>query len=98
MDRKTDVSTPTGLMDFRAWIHELERTGNLVRIDDEIDTQTEAWAIMRYGNEQESPAQLFTNLKGAMPGSKLLGGPYATKERIAIAFGFPPDTSYSTLT
>ena len=98
MDSKTEMNTPTGLMDFRAWVHELERTGNLVRIDDEIDSQTEAGAIMRYGNEQESPAQLFTNVKGAMPGSSLLGGPYATKERIAIAFGFPPDASYTELT
>jgi len=82
MDSKTEMNTPTGLMDFRAWVHELERTGNLVKIDDEIDSQTEAGAIMRYGNEQESPAQLFTNIKGAMPGSSLLGGPFATKERI----------------
>ena len=98
MDTKTELNAPTGLMDFRAWIHELERTGNLVRIDDEINAQTEAGAVMRYANEQESPAQLFTNVKDAMPGSSLLGGPFATKERIAIAFGFPPDTSYSVLT
>lgn len=98
MDTQTDLLAPTGLMDFRAWVHELERTGNLVRIDDEIDAMTEAGAIMRYGNEQQSPAQLFTHVKDSMPGSMLLGGPFATKERIAIAFGFAPDTSYSVLT
>lgn len=98
MDQTTTQPTHTGLMDFRAWINELERTGHLVKIADEIDPQTEAGAIMRLANERQSPAQWFTNLKGAMPGSSLLGGPFATKERIATAFGLPPDTPHSVLT
>jgi len=88
----------TGLMDFRAWIHELERTGNLVRIEDEIDPLKEAGAIMRLANEKRSPAQWFTNVKNSMPGSSLLGGPFATKERIAVAFGLPPETGFAELT
>jgi 4-hydroxy-3-polyprenylbenzoate decarboxylase len=88
----------TGLMDFRAWVHELERSGNLVRIEDEIDPLEEAGAIMRLANEKRSPAQWFTNVKNSMPGSSLLGGPFATKERIAIAFGLPPETMICQLT
>ena len=98
MEQTTRTPTHAGLMDFRAWLHELERTGHLVRIDDEIDPQTEAGAIMRLANERLSPAQWFTNCKGAMKGATLLGGPFATKERIAIAFGLPPDTPHSVVT
>ncbi|HEY8857157.1 MAG TPA: UbiD family decarboxylase [Rugosibacter sp.] len=88
----------TGLMDFRTWLHELERTGHLVRIADEIDPLTEAGAIMRLANERKSPAQWFTNPKGCMPGATLLGGPFATKERIAMAFGLPADVPHGVLT
>src|SRR3972149_11841667 len=98
MDTKTANFTNTGLMDFRAWLQELERTGHLLKIDDEIDPLTEAGAIMRLANEQKAPAQWLTKVKGAMMGSSLLGGPFATKERVAIAFGLPPDTAYSVLT
>lgn len=87
-----------GLLDFRDWLAELERTGHLVRINDEIDPLTEAGAIMRLANERKSPAQWFTNCKGAMRGATLLGGPFATKERIALAFGLPPDTPHSAVT
>jgi len=75
MEQTTRTPTHAGLMDFRAWLHELERTGHLVRIADEIDPQTEAGAIMRLANERQSPAQWFTNCKGAMQGATLLGGP-----------------------
>lgn len=34
MDQTTTQPTHTGLMDFRAWINELERTGHLVKIAD----------------------------------------------------------------
>ncbi|HEX2795688.1 MAG TPA: hypothetical protein VHN38_01275, partial [Immundisolibacter sp.] len=95
MDQTTTQPTHTGLMDFRAWLNELERTGHLVRIADEIDPQTEAGAIMRLANERKSPAQWFTNPKRARCGATLLGGPFATKERIAIAFGLPADVPYS---
>ena len=90
--------SPTGPMDFREWVYELERTGNLVRIEDEIDPLEEAGAIMRFANEKRSPAQWFTNLKDSMPGSSLLGGPFAAKERIAMAFGLPPNIGFKELT
>ena len=98
MDTKATQFTQSGLMDFRAWLQELERTGQLVRIDDEIDPGEEAGAIMRLANERLSPAQLFTNVTGSMPGSSLLGGPFATKERIAVAFGLPPDAPHAEVT
>ncbi len=98
MSTKKQKHMSMGLMDFRDWVHELERTDNLVRIEDEIDPLEEAGAIMRLANEKQSSAQWFTHVKGSMPGSSLLGGPFATKERIAIAFGLPPETRISQLT
>ena len=98
MEDKTREFTHSGLMDFRGWLEELERAGLLVQIDDEIDPLTEAGAIMRLANERRSPAQLFNKPKGAMPGARLLGGPFAHKERIAMAFGLPPDVPAAQLT
>lgn len=86
-----------GLVEFRDWLQQLEDQRLLVRIDDPIDPLTEAGAIMRLANERRSPAQWFTNPTGCMPGATLLGGPFASKERIATAFGMPPETSYSDL-
>ena len=98
MLQRTSEAARIGALDFRDWLRELEETGHLVKIADEIDPLTEAGAIMRLANERLAPAQWFTNPKRAMRGSTLLGGPFATKERIAMAFGLPPETSYSELT
>lgn len=98
MDTRTAPFTQTGLMDFRAYLQELERQQQIVRIDDEIDGQEEAGAIMRWANENLAPAQWFTRIRGSMPGSSLIGGLYSTKERLAIAFGLPADISYREFT
>lgn len=98
MDDKTRTFTPAGLMDFRAFVNELERIGELVKIDEEIDRDEEAGAIMCYGNEKELKGQWFTNIKGAMRGSSLLGGIYSTRARMAVAFGLPADASFSEIT
>lgn len=98
MNQMAPVVARSGAMDFRQWLQDLQDAGQLVRIDDEIDPLTEAGAIMRLANERLSPAQWFTNPKGAKRGSTLLGGPFATKDRIAMAFGLPPETPYAMLT
>ena len=55
MTLNTSEFVPSGLMDFRAWVQELERTGNLVRIEDEIDPLEEAGAIMRLATKNDRP-------------------------------------------
>ncbi|WP_372717231.1 UbiD family decarboxylase [Immundisolibacter sp.] len=97
MDATTKSSVHTGIIEFRDYIAELERTGQLLRIADPVDPLTEVGAIMRWANENYTQAQLFTNVKGAMPGSALVGGLYSTRERVAMVFGLPPDTDYHDL-
>ncbi|MBV9172657.1 MAG: UbiD family decarboxylase, partial [Chloroflexi bacterium] len=42
-------------------------------------------------------AQLFTNIKDAMKGARLLGGLHATYPRLAVMLGLPPETGYHDL-
>ena len=83
--------------DFRGYLAELEKCGLLTRFDDEVNWDLEAGAIMRYCDENQLPAQWFTDMKDAMAGSSMVGGLYATYERIAIALGLPADTDYHDL-
>jgi len=97
MEDTTKTAVHPGIFDFRDFIAELERTGNLVRIDDEVDAATDVGATMRWANENYTQAQLFTNVKGAMKGSSIAGGLYSTWERVAMIFGLPPDIDYFDL-
>lgn len=97
MDDTTRAPVHTGIMEFRDYISELERSGHLLRIDDPVDPADKVGAVMRWANENYTQAQLFTNLTGAMPGSKLAGGLYSTWERVAMIFGLPPDIDYHDL-
>ncbi|MBV9942088.1 MAG: UbiD family decarboxylase, partial [Solirubrobacterales bacterium] len=67
-------------MDLRTCLDRMRDLGLVVQIDDPIDWDIEAGAVMRYANEHGSPAQLFTRIKGAMEGASLLGGLWATYE------------------
>ena len=98
MTKSDDVLTKKGAIDYRVWIQELQDQGLLVVIDDELDPQEEVGAVIRLANEQLSPAQLFTNIKGAIRGSKVLGGPYSRLDRVATAFGLPADVQPSHIT
>ena len=97
METSTQRPTHSGIFDFRAYLAELERQGQLLRISDAVDPVNEAGAIMRWGNEHYTQAQWFTHVTGAMAGSSLVGGLYSTYERLAIAFGLPSDTPYHDL-
>lgn len=53
-----------GYPSLRACILDLERTGQLVRIEDEIDPYLEAAEIQRRVYQAQGPALLFTRVKG----------------------------------
>ncbi|HUY19542.1 MAG TPA: UbiD family decarboxylase [Candidatus Binataceae bacterium] len=84
-------------MDLRSCLAAMIDHGLAVQIDDPIDWDVEVGAIMRYANEHGSPAQWFTNMKDAMKGATLLGGLFATYERIAVIMGMSRRTSYHEL-
>src|SRR5436190_3724582 len=53
-----------GYASLRACVLDLERTGQLLRIDEEIDAHLEAAEIQRRVYQAQGPALLFTRVKG----------------------------------
>jgi phenylphosphate carboxylase alpha subunit len=84
-------------MDLRSYLATMIEEGMVTKIDDLVDWNLEAGAIMRYANENRGPAQWFTNIKDSMKGTSLLGGLFAAYDRVAMILGLPPDSSYHDL-
>jgi phenylphosphate carboxylase alpha subunit len=82
-----------GFKGIRDFLPALEAAGELVRIQQEVDWDLEAGAIMRRAAELQAPAQLFERVKD-YPGCKLVGGSMASFRRVALALGLDPDTPY----
>jgi 4-hydroxy-3-polyprenylbenzoate decarboxylase len=73
-----------GYFSLRACVEDLERTGQLVRVDTEIDAYLEAAEIQRRVYQAEGPALLFTRVKGcAFP---LVSNLFGTLERTRFLF------------
>ncbi len=79
--------------DNRLFIAALEKSGDVVRIKDEIDWEGEAGAMVRRAMERKAQAIVFEKLKDYPPGYRIFGGPLATHRRLAIALGLKPETS-----
>ncbi|MBI4318150.1 MAG: UbiD family decarboxylase [Chloroflexi bacterium] len=78
-----------GLRDF---IAALDRTGDLVRIKEEVDWDIEAGAISRRNFERSGPCLWFQKIKDYPEDFTLLNGPVATWRRVAVALGLAADT------
>lgn len=65
-------------------VRDLERRGDLVRIDQELDPDQEIGAVQRRVYRAAGPALLFTRVKGC--GFPLLGNLFGTQERIRFLF------------
>jgi UbiD family decarboxylase len=90
----------THLRSLREFIDELERIGDVQRIEHEVDWNLEVGAIIRRSYDLRAPAPLFTNLTGYQDtGFGLLGAPGALSSsahplaRIALALGLPVEAS-----
>ena len=70
---------------LREWIALLEREGQLVRVDAEVDPDLEITEIVGRTVKRGGPALLFTNPKGAR--HPLLINQFGTERRMAMAFG-----------
>ncbi len=79
------------LLDLRAWLEEVERMGELHRIDAEVDPIEEMGGVTYLVGKQEgSPALLFTKVKGA-PGTRSLFNLIGTSlRRVALSLGLDP--------
>src|SRR3954468_15361669 len=73
--------------DLRDWIARLEREGELVRIDAEVDAELEITEIVDRTVKAGGPALLFENVKGS--DHALLINQFGTERRMAMAFDAP---------
>ncbi|NUR95380.1 MAG: UbiD family decarboxylase [Kribbellaceae bacterium] len=90
----------THLKSLREFVAELERIGELQRIDTEVDWDLEIGAIIRRSYDLRAPAPLFGNITGYRDsGFRVLGAPGALSgpqhrlARIALAVGLPADAT-----
>jgi 4-hydroxy-3-polyprenylbenzoate decarboxylase len=79
--------------DLRDFITAIERTGDLHRIQREVDWDMEVGAVSRRVFEQSGPALWFENVKDYPSGYTILNGPVATWRRVALALDLDPDSS-----
>src|SRR3989304_3954302 len=95
------IITPGGKImafkDNREFIKALDKTKDVVHINQEIDWDLEAGAVVRRTNELRGPAALFENIKGFPQGYRIFGAPLATYRRLAISMGLPPETPVRAL-
>ncbi|MFF0456132.1 UbiD family decarboxylase [Nocardia africana] len=97
----TQPNTPLKhLRSLREFIAELERIGEIQRIDTEVDWDLEIGAVIRRSYDLRAPAPLFTDITGYREtGFRVLGAPGALSgprhplARIALALGLPADAS-----
>lgn len=76
--------------DNREFVDALEKTGDAVRIQKEVDWDLEASAITGRNCETLGPTSLFEKLKDYPEGGRILGSPLATFRRLAMALDMPP--------
>jgi 4-hydroxy-3-polyprenylbenzoate decarboxylase len=80
--------------DLRDWLDVLEREGELVRVETEVDWNLEVGAIIRRICETDGPALLFQKIKDYPKGFRILGAPFSMSShhryaRLALALDLP---------
>ena len=78
--------------DNREYIKALEAAGELVNINQEVDWDMEAGAIVRKVCEEKGPSPLMNKIKD-YPGHRYFGAPLASYRKLAISLGMPPESS-----
>ncbi|SPD72392.1 putative phenylphosphate carboxylase, alpha subunit [uncultured Desulfobacterium sp.] len=91
--------------DMRSFIDDLEKEGELIRVQEEVDWNLEAGAIARRLAELTQgrsvkkggqPAAVFENVKGYPKGFRLAVGTHYNPKRVSLAFGLE-DSDHRTL-
>lgn len=77
--------------DNRQYLDELAKNGDMVRVEQEVDWDLEAGAIVRRVCETGSPVPLFENIKG-YPGFRMSGALLSSYNRLAVALGLDFNT------
>jgi phenacrylate decarboxylase len=75
-------------LNFRSFVEALRSDGDLVSITREVDPHLEVGAITRLVYENDGPAPLFENVKGAQKGLfRILGAPNALRADKKTRYG-----------
>ncbi len=77
--------------DLREFITKLEKEGQAQRIEEEVDWNLEAGAIVRRSMEAGLPAPFFQKIKDYPDSYRILGCPLAKLKRVAIAMDMNQD-------
>lgn len=99
------ADNPSPDMNFRSFVDALEDDGDLVKVTREVDPDLELAAITRIVYENDGPAPLFENVKGAKNGLfRVLGAPNALRKdpktrygRLARHLALPSDAPLATI-
>ncbi|MBI4319456.1 MAG: UbiD family decarboxylase [Chloroflexi bacterium] len=88
--------------DVREYMDALEKWGELVRIEAEVDWNLEIGAVMRHSCEIGTPAAHFKKIRGYGPEYSVFGPPVArgsiaTWSKVAIAMELDPEIPYHAL-
>ncbi len=93
--RKDEIRAGAPPGDLQEWIRELERDGELVAVDAEVDAELEVPEIHRRVIAAGGPALLFRRVKGSP--FRLVTNLFGTRERVLRAFGSRPGELVSEL-
>ena len=87
------------LKSLREYLDALAEFGDVREVRGEVDTHLEIGALIRHCVETNSPAPLFTNIRGYKAGFRVLGAPGAYSSRpdarwarVALSLGFDQAT------
>lgn len=83
--------------DMRGFLEAIQKTGDLVTVDDVVDWDQELAGLGRLSCERNGPAFMFNNVKDYAPDWRITTNPIATWRRMAVALGLPPETSVRDL-
>jgi 2,5-furandicarboxylate decarboxylase 1 len=75
--------------DFRNYLGQLEKDGDLVRVRKDVDPKYEIAGVMVKAALQQAPALLFENVKGH--GIPVVANLCASRDRLAVALGTSPE-------
>jgi phenylphosphate carboxylase alpha subunit len=78
--------------DLREFIARLEEEGEAIKIEEEVNWNLEASAILRRSAEEGLPAPIFQTIKGYPQGYRLFGNSANSFRRMAISMDLKPDT------
>jgi 2,5-furandicarboxylate decarboxylase 1 len=79
--------------DLRAFLDRLEKEGELIRIQEELDPNFEVSAIFHHLGQRENPAALIERVRGY--GIPVVGNLFASEKRVALTLETTEDAFFS---